>query len=82
MSLLGIDVGTTGCKAAAFSADGQSLAAAYREYTTLRTGDDRAELDSRAVWRLVKEVIAEVAAATSADPISALSPSRATARPN
>ena len=32
MSLVGLDVGTTGCKAIAFSRDGQILAHAYREY--------------------------------------------------
>ena len=50
MSLLGIDVGTTGCKAAAFSLDGREIAAAYREHATLRPGPGRAELDSGAVW--------------------------------
>lgn len=34
MSLLGIDVGTTGCKAAVFSTEGKCLAMAYREYGT------------------------------------------------
>ena len=32
MNLLGIDVGTTGCKVALFSFDGEMLATAYREY--------------------------------------------------
>ena len=32
MSLLGIDLGTTGCKAGVFSLDGRCLGAAYREY--------------------------------------------------
>ena len=32
MSLLGIDIGTSGCKAAAFSAEGTLLALAYEEY--------------------------------------------------
>lgn len=72
MSLLGIDVGTTGCKAAAFSADGKLLAEAYREYPTLHEGEGWAELDSRHVWRCVKEVIGTVAVETSGDPISAL----------
>ena len=32
MSLLGIDVGTTGCKAVAFDDSGSIIASAYREY--------------------------------------------------
>ncbi len=72
MSLLGIDVGTTGVKAAAFDFSGRPLADAYREYPTLRRRPDWAELDSAAVVRQLKAAIAEVAAATKADPIAAL----------
>ncbi|NWG14127.1 MAG: hypothetical protein HXY20_11395 [Acidobacteria bacterium] len=73
MSLLGIDVGTTGCKAAAFSERGDCLAAAYREYPTLRPHEGWAELDSRHVWAQVRAVIAEVAGKAHADPVRALS---------
>jgi len=73
MSLLGIDVGTTGCKAAAFSLDGRMIAEAYREYPTLHPRDGWAQLDSREVLDRVKAVIAEAAAQTLADPITALS---------
>jgi len=72
MSLLGIDVGTTGCKAAAFAADGRQLCAAYREYATLHPADGWAELDSREVLACVKAVIAEVAAGAKHDPVTAL----------
>ncbi len=34
MNLLGIDVGTTGCKVALFSPTGEMGAAAYRAYET------------------------------------------------
>jgi xylulokinase len=73
MSLLGIDVGTTGCKAAALSVDGRPLASGYREYAAAPRPDGRVELDARRVLDLVLEAIAEVAAQTSADPITALS---------
>jgi len=73
MSLLGIDVGTTGCKAAAYSLEGECLAKAYREYPTLHPRPGWAELDSTLVWQRCTEVIAEVAAATSRDPVVALS---------
>lgn len=72
MSLLGLDLGTTGCKAGAFSEEGRCLATAYREYPALHPRDGWAELDSRLVWAQVQEVIAEVAARTAADPVSAL----------
>ncbi|MBN1396274.1 MAG: hypothetical protein JW959_14720 [Pirellulales bacterium] len=72
MSLLGIDVGTTGVKAAAFDGSGKVLADAYREYPTLHPRPDWAELDSAAVVRQIKDVIAQVAAAARADPIAAL----------
>jgi xylulokinase len=73
MSLLGIDVGTTGCKAAAFSLDGQLLAAAYEEYDVQRPQPGWAQLESVAVWEKVKRAVRRVAAATRADPITALS---------
>jgi xylulokinase len=73
MSLLGVDVGTTGCKAAAFSERGLCLASAYREYPTLHPCDGWAELESRHVWDSVRTTIAEVAAQTAKDPIGALS---------
>jgi xylulokinase len=72
MSLLGIDIGTSGCKAGAFSADGHCLAEAYREYPTLHPQPGWAELDSRLVWQCVLDIIAETAAQTGADPVTAL----------
>jgi xylulokinase len=73
VSLLGVDVGTTGCKAAAFSERGLCLASAYREYPTLHPRDGWAELDSRHVWDCVRATIGEVAAQVTKDPIRALS---------
>jgi xylulokinase len=72
MSLLGLDVGTTGCKAGAFSASGRCLATAYREYAARHPRSGWAELDGRVVWARVQETIAEVAAQTAADPVTAL----------
>ena len=72
MSLLGIDLGTTGCKAAAFTRDGRTLAQAYREYETLHPREGWFELDSRGLWERVQEVIREVAAQTAGDPVTAL----------
>lgn len=72
MSLLGIDLGTTGCKAGVFGLDGSCLAQAYREYDMLHPQPGWSELDSRVVWARSKEVIAEVAAQSAHDPVTAL----------
>ncbi len=73
MSLLGIDVGTTGCKAAVFSADGALLCRAYREYDIVRAQPGYAELDAERVWRDIQDVIREAAAGARSDPVTALS---------
>jgi xylulokinase len=73
MSLLGIDVGTTGAKAIVLSEDGKLLGSARREYDVVRPQPGWAELDSRAVWRQVKDMVREVATKTAAGPIVALS---------
>lgn len=73
MSLLGIDIGITGCKAVAFNLQGKILAQAYREYPLLHPHPDWAELDVHLVWRRIQEIIKEVAEQTKSDPIQALS---------
>ncbi len=70
--LLGIDAGTTGCKVALFSPEGRLIRAAYREYDTQRPQPGWAELDSRAVWGLVKAAIGEVTLGTRAGSIRAV----------
>jgi xylulokinase len=71
MSLLGIDVGTTGCKAVIFDAAGRNLAAARREYPLGHPRDGFWELDPELVWQQVLAVIAEVASA-SVESVTAL----------
>jgi xylulokinase len=73
MSLMGIDVGTTGAKVAAFSTEGSMLALAQREYDVIRPQPGWAELDSRDVWSRVQDAIREVAVQTARDPVSAIS---------
>lgn len=72
MSFLGLDVGTSGCKAVAFDRTGRQLARAYREYPVRHSHDGWAELDSEQVCRECFAVIAEVAAATADDPVEAM----------
>lgn len=73
MSLLGIDVGTTGCKVIAFREDGEILAQAYGEYPLIHPQPGWSELDSNVVWEKVSNGIREVAAQTKSDPIEAIS---------
>ncbi|GMV90609.1 MAG: hypothetical protein AMXMBFR82_03870 [Candidatus Hydrogenedentota bacterium] len=72
MSLLGLDVGTTGTKAVAFDLDGRVLASAYREYPLRSPRPGWQELDADEVWRSVREVLGEVASKTKADPVKAM----------
>lgn len=73
MSLLGIDVGTTGGKASLFSAEGRLIASAYEEYDIQRPQPGWAELDAEQVWQQIKRMIGKVAAESGHDPVKALS---------
>ena len=72
MSLLGLDVGTTGCKAVLFRADGTVRGSAYAEYENRSPGPGRFELDTEAVWAQIKAMIQAVCAAAPNDPVRAL----------
>jgi xylulokinase len=72
MSLLGIDLGTTGCKAVAFDEDGTILASAYREYPLQFPRTGWIELDSNRVMKSAREVIREAASKVRKDPVRAL----------
>ena len=68
MTLLGVDIGTTGCKAAAVSAEGVPLATAYREYPLLTPRPGWAELDPNVVWEATRSAVREVTSAGVAPP--------------
>ncbi len=72
MSTMGVDVGTTGCKAGVFDADGNLRALAYREYPLLSPESGWAEIDSAQVCRLCLDAIREAATAWPQDPVRAL----------
>ncbi len=69
MSYLGLDIGTTGCKAVVFDSSGRQLAVSYREYPVLSTQEGWAELDSRVVCDSCLSVIRETASACADDPV-------------
>ncbi|MFW6180828.1 MAG: FGGY-family carbohydrate kinase, partial [Spirochaetota bacterium] len=73
MHLMGVDVGTTGCKAVVFTEDGGVLGSGFREYeiTTDRTG--RAEQDAEQVWEAVLEVMGEASSRAGSGETGALS---------
>jgi xylulokinase len=73
MNLLGIDVGTTGCKVALFSLFGEKLASAYCEYDPQSPQPGWAQLDSAAIWEAVKTAIRSVTAARPGAEIEAVS---------
>ncbi len=72
MSLMGVDIGSTGTKAILFAADGTTLGQAYREYPELRPQPGWFELDPGQVWQAFTEVIAETASYQGNDPAQAL----------
>ena len=69
MSYLGLDIGTTGCKAAVFDEDGRQLALAYREYSVVCDREGWAELDSEQVCKCCFDVIREAGSACAGDPV-------------
>ena len=70
---MGLDVGTTGVKAMAFTPEGKVLARAYREYRELYPRPGWVEMNPNQIWRFTEEVIREIALKTKEDPIKALS---------
>jgi xylulokinase len=72
MSYLGLDIGTSGCKAVAFNEYGEGLAAAFREYPLIIPTEGWVELDSEEVCTKCFEVIREVALKTSSDSVRAM----------
>jgi len=61
-STLGIDVGTSGCKATVVAADGAILGSGHREYAFAHPAEGWAELDAEEVWAAVRAVVAQAVA--------------------
>ena len=72
MSLLGIDVGTTGCKVVAFNYRGEILAKAYREYFLKSSEQGCLEINPLVVWEQLANCIKEVNSKIHQDPARAL----------
>jgi xylulokinase len=73
MNLLGIDVGTTGCKVVLFTLQGEMLASAYREYNAQSPQPGWAELDALLIWEDIKSAIRSVMVSRPEADVQALS---------
>jgi xylulokinase len=71
MSLMGLDIGTTGTKAIVFGHDGRILSSAYREYPLHSPHPGWLEISPHQVWRNVVEAVNEAARKTK-NAVSAL----------
>jgi xylulokinase len=71
MAVLGVDLGTTGCKSVVYRMDGTPLSSARHTYPLYQPRPGWAELDAEHVWSVVQQVISE-ATARSPEPIEAL----------
>lgn len=59
---IGLDVGTSGCKASVIDENGKTLVSARREYRFEYPGKGMVELNPDTVWRCVKETLTEIGA--------------------
>lgn len=75
MSLLGIDIGTTGCKAIAFNLNGEVIASAYKEYSLIISGDGLVEYNPLEVLGSVEAIIKSINSHSGVrrDPVEAFS---------
>jgi len=72
MSLIGLDIGTTGCKAIVFDEAGTILSQASREYSILTPEPTWAEQDAELVWELAWGALKEAVAKNSGEPPQAM----------
>jgi len=75
MSILGIDIGTTGTKAIVFSEDGKVLESGYVEYDLVFPNPGWVEFDVKSMWKKIFDVIRKVNSSDDVkkDPVTALS---------
>ena len=59
MWTLGVDIGTTGCKAVVFNDQWRIKTSVYREYGLIPVGNNQFDLDPEVVWNSVRDVIQE-----------------------
>jgi xylulokinase len=72
MSIIGLDIGTTGCKAIVFSDDWRVIGQGKREYSILTPQTHWAEQDAELVWKLAVESLAEAISQSKSNPTKAM----------
>jgi len=75
MAILGLDIGTTGVKAAVFNVEGALVASSYREYGLLSPKPGHLELSPEEVLGAIREVIGKSLAASPRDPVRSVATS-------
>ncbi|MGE5557612.1 MAG: FGGY-family carbohydrate kinase [Bacillota bacterium] len=73
MHLMGLDVGTTGCKAIVFDPEGNIRGYGFHEYDIIYPKHGWAEQDPEKVWRLTRDVIRKAVFESGVKKIGALS---------
>lgn len=66
--LVGIDIGTTGCKAGVYTRRGEQVAAAHREYSLSFPAADWVEWDPEGWWEATRENLREILKAPGVSP--------------
>ena len=72
MNVIGLDVGTTACKAIVFSENGAAEGSAFREYGIIYGENGKAEQDADAIWGITKNVLKEAIKKAGCNDISAI----------
>lgn len=73
MSLLGIDIGTTGCKVAVFDRYGEVLSSEYKEHSLIHPEEGWVEIDPDLIWSNIKSLIKKANQKTKKDKVKAFS---------
>ena len=73
MSLVGLDVGTTGCKAVVFDPEGMILGYGFQEYGFICDEPGMAEQDAEHVWQLTCQVLKKALTESGTENIKAIS---------
>ena len=73
LNLMGLDIGTTGCKAMVFTDQGEALGHGFREYQVISLDPVHHEQDAERVWNLAKQAMKEAIDKSGATQVQALS---------
>ncbi|MEM2865456.1 MAG: FGGY family carbohydrate kinase [Candidatus Bathyarchaeia archaeon] len=68
MSLIGLDIGTTGCKAAVFTPKGELLSIGYREYSHYSPKPGWIELNPEEIWVKLKGALRDISKGEAGKP--------------